>query len=305
MNPAMRLWNYLACRLRHPRDYWHNRHFDTRYRATEGEPGHWAVSWRNVPVRCRPLPELVRQPHPPVCHIFASGPSLAALREPARLFKDFTICLNGSYRVAEQAGQPCDLFVTFDAGFIRRRFEDFKRARPWARTVVIDHLVFFLTLSQDASLGRSLNPFLYNDANRPYLGRAVEKARQLQTHFRSGQDYVSDGREAGGIISRSAQIGLASNASVVCLALQVAWLMGFREVRIYGMDLGGPARFYSEAARTEPTKLDESYESHLLPWFRSFAANFCGPAFRVFNCSATSRLPADILPRLDPNAPVA
>lgn len=300
----MRIWNYLACRLWRPRDYWHNRHFDSRYSATERSPGAWDAKWRGHNVPTRSLHELVQTPHPSVCHIIASGPSLASLREPIRLFNDFTICMNGSYRVAEKVGRPCSLFVTFDAGFIRRRFMDFKEAVPWAQQILIDHLVFFLILSQDTKLASQLNPFLYNDPNRPFKDRTATRLAQLRNEYIEGRDFVADGRPTGEVISKSPKIGLGSSASVVCLALQAAWLMGFKEVRIYGMDLGGSARFYQEKGRIEGTRLDTTYESHLLPWFTAFAANFCGPDFRVFNCSEISRLPANIIPRLDPNAPV-
>src|SRR6188768_1445329 len=82
----MRIWNYLACRLWRPRDYWHNRHFDSRYSANEKSPGAWDAKWRSHNVPTRSLHELVQTPHPVVCHIIASGPSLASLREPSRLF---------------------------------------------------------------------------------------------------------------------------------------------------------------------------------------------------------------------------
>jgi KDO transferase-3 len=104
-------------------------------------------------------------------------------------------------------------------------------------------------------------------------------------------------------MSLSPAVGIARATSVACAALQVAWLMRFNEVRIYGMDLGGPARFYAEGAQAEPSGLDQAYETALLPWFKEFAARCCGPEFRVFNCSDSSRLPADVLPRRDPNAP--
>jgi hypothetical protein len=300
----MRFWNYLACRLLRPRDYWHNRHFDARYQVQEEFPGKWRAQWKRQLTNTRSLADLVRLSHSPICHIFASGPSLSTLREPARLFNDFTICMNGSYRVAVNVGKPCNLFVTFDPGFVRRRFADFKEALPLAQNLLIDHLVFFLVFSQDPELGFRLNPFLYDDPNRPYLSRAVEKLVQLRANYHEGKDFVPDGRPTGEIISKSPKIGLGSSASVVCLALQAAWLMGFKEVRIYGMDLGGPTRFYKEAGKVEKVSLDVSYESHLLPWFTSFSKNFCGPDFRVFNCSESSRLPSEILPKLDPNTPV-
>lgn len=299
----MRFWNYLACRLWRPRDYWHNRHFDGRYRAEEREPGVWSVNWKHAPVPVRPLAELARLPHPPVCHIIASGPSLAAVKDPARLFNDFTICMNGSFRFAQKAGKPCDLFVTFDAGFIRRRFADFKEAVPWSKHMLLDHLMLFLIANQDAKLARQLNPFLYDDPNRPFMARAEERAALIAQRFKAGTDYIANPANGHVWITRSPAVGAASDTSVVCLALQAAWLMGFREVRIYGMDLGGPARFYQEQGKVEPTRLDDYYESHLLPWFKAFAANFCGPDFRVFNCSDSSRLPADVLPRRDPNEP--
>lgn len=298
----MSVWNHLACRFWHPRDYWHNRHFDGRYQAELRAPGDWSVRWRGKPVATQSLGALERLPHGEVCHIIASGPSLAELREPARLFNDFTICLNGSFRVAQQVGRPCDLFVTFDAGFIRRRFGDFQAAVPWSKHFLLDHLMFYLIHRQNQMLASQLNPFLYDDANRPFRARSKERTAQLAREFRLGGDFLVNPADGRAWMSRSASVGLVSGASVVCLALQAAWLMRFREVRIYGMDLGGPGRFYAERGKREPMRLATDFED-LRHWFAAFAASYCGPEFRVFNCSSTSRLPVEILPRRDANAP--
>lgn len=296
------IWNRISFRLFKPRETWHNRHFDSRYQARETTPGQWNVTWRGDPVKNRPLAELARLPHSRVCHIIASGPSLAALREPARLFRDFTICMNGSFRLAQQVNARCDLYLTLDGGFIRRRFADFKTGVETSRHLLVDHLMLFFLLERDPELGRRLNPFLYDDPNRPYRSHALLHARSIVSAFRVGEDFIPDPRTGGLLICKHPLLGIARSSSVICSALQAAWLMGFEEVRIYGMDLGGPGRFYRESSKAEPTRLERDYEEHLLPWFQAFAAQCVGPSFRVFNCSTTSRLPAEILPRLDPNA---
>jgi hypothetical protein len=299
----MRFWNYLACRLWQPRDYWHNRHFDGRYRAEASPRGAWSVSWRGEPVVTHSLEELAGEPHPPVCHIIASGPSLASVRSPGRLFDGFTVCLNGSFRFAQQAGKVADLYLTNDGGFIRRRWADFRNGAIGSRRVLLDHLMLFFLLRQDASLARQLSLFLYDDPNRPYLARSEERAAALAREYAAGKDFIQ-GRRAGTVrISRHPGVGIARSSSVVCSALQMAWLMKFREVRIYGMDLGGDERFYAEGSRPEPSRLDRDYEEELLPWFREFAAHCCGPEFRVLNCAPNSRLPDEVFPRVDPNAP--
>jgi KDO transferase-3 len=298
----MRLWNYLACRLWRPRDYWHNRHFDGRYQAVEESPGRWAVTWKGGMVPTRTLAELAGLPHPPRCNIIASGPSLAMVRHPERLFNDFTICMNGSFRLAQQVNRTCDLYITSDGGFIRRRFGDFCEGLGVSNHLLIDHLMLFFLLERDPELAFRANAFLYDDPNRPYLSRGVERAAALSRMFKPGVDFIPNPRNGELLISRNPAVGISRTSSVVGTALQAAWMMGFKEVRLYGMDLGGPARFYAEGAKAEPTRLERDYEEFLLPWFKEFASKCCGPDFRVFNCSETSRLPAEVLPKLDPNA---
>lgn len=260
------------------------------------------MSWRGEPVVTHSLAELAKEAHPPVCHIIASGPSLATVQHPTRLFDGFTVCLNGSFRFAQQAGKVADLYMTNDGGFIRRRWSDFHDGALVARWVLLDHLMLFFLLRQDAAFARRLKLFLYDDPNRPYLSQGAKRAVALARDFVVEQDYIPDPRDGKVHISRHPGVGIARSSSVVCSALQMAWLMKFREVRIYGMDLGGDGRFYAEGGKKEPSRLDQDYEEELLPWFRAFSTRCCGPEFRVLNCSPNSRLPDEIFPRVDPNA---
>jgi KDO transferase-3 len=105
--------------------------------------------------------------------------------------------------------------------------------------------------------------------------------------------------------SMSPALGIFSSGTVVFNAIQVLFGCGVDSIYIFGMDLTSQTRFY-ESSLACPSNQEDSFEERTRPSFelvREFVQTH--PDKRIWNCSPDSRLPAEIIPKLDPNEALA
>jgi KDO transferase-3 len=97
--------------------------------------------------------------------------------------------------------------------------------------------------------------------------------------------------------------GYFCGRTIAYLCVQLAYTLGFRKVFIVGMDLKNNAgRFYEESKDALPTSLDDDYDGFILPSFAFMQKRIAAKEnFQVFNLSSQSRLPDDILPKINLN----
>lgn len=137
----------------------------------------------------------------------------------------------------------------------------------------------------------------------------LSKARNLtflQTLWRKQEPLV---RNPNSLDKRTRSIGFSLDLeqgffdarTVAFLALQLAYHVGFRQVFLVGVDLDQAAgRFYeNDDSERSPCGLDQHFETRILPSLKLMADRVVGERFRVYNLSANSRIPGDVIPKID------
>jgi len=89
--------------------------------------------------------------------------------------------------------------------------------------------------------------------------------------------------------------------TVAYVALQLAHHLGFEQVLLVGVDLDQSAgRFYEDGlTQRSPCGLDQHWGSRILPSLTLMAQHVVNEHFRVYNLSATSRIPPAVIPKID------
>ena len=96
-----------------------------------------------------------------------------------------------------------------------------------------------------------------------------------------------------------------SSGTVVYNAIQVLFGCGVDSIYIFGMDLTSQKRFY-ESSMAIVSNQEDAFEERTLPSFELVAEYLRQhPNKHMWNCSPDSRLPGDIIPKLDPNEALA
>ena len=85
--------------------------------------------------------------------------------------------------------------------------------------------------------------------------------------------------------------GIYPSSTVAFVALELVIALGATDIEIVGMDLGGSASIYANA---RPSKLQEQYESVILPSFLAMKSALENREIHIRNLSPTCPLPADI-----------
>lgn len=95
--------------------------------------------------------------------------------------------------------------------------------------------------------------------------------------------------------------GFYDARTVAYVALQLAYHLGFDKVLLVGVDLDQTAgRFYeSGQGQRSPCGLDQHWDSRILPSLTLMARAVVNEHFQVYNLSATSRIPAELIPKVD------
>lgn len=100
--------------------------------------------------------------------------------------------------------------------------------------------------------------------------------------------------------SKDIRQGYFCARTIAWAAIQLAYFIGFNRVYLVGVDLNADqGRFYDTPDNRLPSRLNDDFETHILPSFR-FLNKVTSDDFQVFNLSRQSRLDASIVPTLDP-----
>jgi KDO transferase-3 len=80
----------------------------------------------------------------------------------------------------------------------------------------------------------------------------------------------------------------------------MAYHLGFSQVFVVGMDLdSSKGRFYEQGEDAVRSRIDGDYEDYILPCFELMADRVIKPGFQVYNLSLHSRLPSQLVPKID------
>ncbi|MCO7593674.1 MULTISPECIES: lipopolysaccharide biosynthesis protein [Pseudomonas] len=201
------------------------------------------------------------------------------------------IAMNGSISLLLEAGIAPFFYACTDRDFARQQPELFSLAMEKSQRIALwkdqyENLqpppkgeVFLLRKVRDLS----------------FLQRLLSNEQAL---VRSRNSFDKRARSLG--FSKDLQQGFFDARTVAYVALQIAYHVGFTQVFLVGVDLQQSAgRFYEqEGSDKSPCGLDQHFQGRILPSFELTARQVVGDRFRIYNLSATSRIPDDVIPKI-------
>ncbi|WLH64108.1 lipopolysaccharide biosynthesis protein [Pseudomonas sp. FP2300] len=222
--------------------------------------------------------------------IIASGNS--AKHFPIHEFSDIPmITMNGAISMFTHTDIKPFFYVCSDNDFPRQQPELFATAMRLSEHVALWEDQF--EAIETPPSGRSLSL------------KKAPRASFLATLFGREKSLV---RKTSFLSKRSKDIGFSKDLAAGCfdartvmyLALQVAYHLGFNKVFLVGFDLNQAAgRFYETAQiNRSPCGLDQHYYTRILPSLKLMANSVIDSRFQVYNLSSTSRVPTHIIPKV-------
>jgi len=294
---AKKYFRNIYIRLCKPRTYWHNRKFHLSLDIIYEAPEIYSIFWkRKLMAQAKAASAVKKQDG--VCNIIGSGPSISAIKNPLLLFNHKTIFVNGSFAIARDLGVNPDYYMVSDKGFIHRNFDLFKSAALRSQAVVLNATAINVLCELDPALLKELHIIYVEDLKHPFKKLRLKKAQdRMQKEFERSLINHSRYNVA---FSKDLSLGVFPSGTVVYEAAQFAYGIGFKELRIFGMDLSTAGRFYPEDV-PEPSVLHESYQSGIKPAFELVKQYVTEKDLTIYNCSPQSRLPNTIIKKIDPN----
>lgn len=223
------------------------------------------------------------------CNLLLSGPSVKTIENPRRLAQCDWFGVNGSPALFGEHTPKMRVYHVNDTTFVRGSLETFLRFSAKAEYTVIDYRSMYELLRLIPDRMPDTQLVIYDNWSYPHrlpLG-TIERVSGAAAH-------------RGIYWSDDLGLGLATGGTVAYTAAQLAFHGGYQSLYIYGLDLTNTGRSYEEQ-RAHPQMLDKAFEAVIVPAFELMASKTAG-RLDVHNCNPNSRLPAEILPRLDPEA---
>ncbi|MBS7415409.1 lipopolysaccharide biosynthesis protein [Pseudomonas syringae] len=132
----------------------------------------------------------------------------------------------------------------------------------------------------------------------PRVSRVAALCSREDALVRKLSLWSSRSRDIG--FSKDLEFGFFDARTVMYLALQLSYHLGFDNVFLVGFDMNqSVGRFYeSSSDNCSPCGLDQHYESRILPSLELMSKQVVGSDFQVFNVSDSSRVPHEVIPKL-------
>jgi hypothetical protein len=282
-NCAHRLYLKLFC----GREVWHHRYFRPSVSVVESDSKIWFEE-AGLVVEALPLRLLAGQ-FSGRCNLLLSGPSVRLIEETNRLADYDLVAVNGSPGLFDGNLPRIKVYHVNDYSYIRGNLERFIAYSAAAEYTVVDYRCIYGLMAEGVDVSSSTNLVVADSWWNPFrVGKgAIERL-------------TSPPSLAGVNISTDLSLGLAQGGSVAYTACQLLWLGGYTTVCLYGLDLTNSGRFYKEA-KAQPQMLDKAYESTIEPAFRLLMKTTAPSGLKLYNCNTESRLPEEVMPRLQTN----
>ncbi|WP_318196223.1 MULTISPECIES: lipopolysaccharide biosynthesis protein [Pseudomonas] len=219
--------------------------------------------------------------------IVASGRSAAGF--PLEAFSDVPmITMNGAISMFLDTPIKPFFYACTDRDFSVQQPELFAQAMLRSERVALwqDHFA-------GAHVATEAELYFLKKAPKPKLTDFLSRNNQDLVRNRS---FLGCRRKSLGF-SKNLQHGFFDARTVAYLALQIAYHAGFNRVFLVGVDLDqNLGRFYESPGTTaSPCGLDQHFESRILPSFQLVADSVISKDFAVYNLSATSRIPRNLI----------
>lgn len=298
----MNRWLQRLLKLRYPKSMKHMAEIHPFFRIDTDSGGQQIAHWRGKPAAAlQPLRPLRDSRRGESSFIVAAGPSIAAL-DLSAIAGQTLFGVNGS--IAKFAGSDVrpSFYVITDANFVLNRFELVEAAFACRPHLFLTAKVMSAICEKNPALLGSAPVSLIETHFCPYnkprysreaITRLVEETPTLHaSSWRIG-------------FSRDIELGLFSAHTVVYYAIQIAAWMGYSPIFMLGTDFGSDGdqvRFYEQREQAQPSGMDRDFDKFIRPSFEVLQqVSRQMPALRVYNLSPSSRLSAEIIPKLSLN----
>jgi len=247
---------------------WHNRRFPPSFKGQISEDA-LELSYKGHSMNVQWLSSLKGSG---ACNIILSGPSVTEIKKQRLLGSNFNIWVNGAVCLAQEVNIKPSLYLVSDPSYIKKRMADFVSFSNSSSKTLIN----FASLSELLKRVDSINDrfYLFDDSRMPFREPSEFPVRFPENAIRGGH-------------------------SVAVSAIRIAFRMGFSEVFLYGLDLGGGSRFYQEG-RAEPSYMNRDFEV-IRREMREISMEASSLGVKLWNCSPNSRLDSSIIKHIEPN----
>lgn len=235
--------------------------------------------------------------------IVASGPS--ARDFPLAHYSQYPMfAVNGSIQLFTASGVAPLFYLCDDSSFAASRQPILRQGLALAQNVALSPRVIRTTQSLSAAELAQARLYAFNRVNRSIDDKQQLSDRRFAWKMRNDQDVSCDfslfSQKPNRIgFSRNMDKGYFSSRTIPYAGLQLAHHLGFNQVILVGVDLdSSQGRFYEQGAAAVPSRLDGDYEDYIEPCFDLMARRVVNSRFQVYNLSATSRLPASVVPKI-------
>lgn len=234
--------------------------------------------------------------------LVASGPSV--LTFPMRCFGHIPmIAMNGSIvRFLEEGIKPL-FYLCDDRGVARCKGEAVAQGIVSAENAGLGLAALQEVAKHSPQVLSAGKLHLLERVNRRHEG-AVTSDRRFAWSVRNDPDYSVEWslfRQKPNRIgfSRNLCKGYFNGRTIAYAALQLAYHLGFQKVYMVGVDMNPEqGQFYDPQGLQVPSRLGDDYADYILPSFQLMARRVLCDSFQVFNLSINSRLPADVVKKI-------
>lgn len=281
----------------------HMRSIHPDFQLQKREDGGFQILWKKKLVgHTRPLAELTPS-RGQSCFIVGTGPSISGL-DLSRLKNHPCFGVNGSILKSSEIGSPFIYYVITDRNFFLDRFDLVRRVVRSDSDCLFSFRGLGAICEQAPEVLSGTRLFLLDEVNAHY-GQSRMEPNEFEALAAQNSDFELHARvesTQGRVgFSRDIRQGVFTGQTVVFSALQTACWLGYKRIFIVGMDLGGTGhnvRFYESGKQAASMRLDNDYESFILPAFE-VARNLMGATdVEIYNLSPHSRLPDSVIPKL-------
>ncbi len=235
--------------------------------------------------------------------IIASGPSVNQF--PMQRYRNVPmIAVNGSImRFVEEGIKPL-FYLCDDKGVAARKGLAVATGIRLSANAALSRSAFNEVAKHSPEVLSGENLYLLERVNRA-VGHVAMTDRRFAWSVRNNPDFAVEWslfRQKPNRIgfSRNMANGYFNGRTIAYAALQVVYHLGFDKVFLVGVDMTPEAgQFYDPKGEIVPSRLGDDYEEYILPSFALMARKIVSPKFAVYNLSKNSRIPDDLIPKIN------
>lgn len=260
-----------------------------------------AIVWKKKLIANIPYAHQLQNKFQRSCFIVASGPSLAEINL-STLGQHHTISLNCAIKKFNDDGSQPTHCIIVDHRVFERQWDCVKASILSGANCFFSYEGLSRICEQDPELLKQGNIFLIESISRKY-GVPRPSKRECQTNFKAdpeifiADEYLSLCRSVG--FSTNLEKGLFSGKTVATWATQLGVALGYEQIFIVGMDLGGTGKkhFYADGNNASPDFMKD-YEPNIRVCFEQAKRASIANGFKIYNLSKHSTLPDEIISKI-------